>query len=94
MLRLNLVGANTNARGAGITPLTRRSNYFLGNDPTSWQTGIANYQAVTYPQVYPSINLRYYGNQGQLEYDFTVAAGAAPEPIRMVFEGASSIAIS
>lgn len=94
MLRLNLVGANANLEGIGITPLSRRSHYLLGNDASTWQTDIANYRAVTYPQVYPGIDLRYYGNQGQLEYDFTVAAGAAPEHIRIAFEGASSIAIA
>ncbi len=94
VLRLHLVGANAHAEGIGITPLTRRSHYLLGNDATAWQTGIANYKAVTYSEIYKGIDLRYYGNQGQLEYDFIVAAGAAPERIRIAFDGAASIAIA
>ncbi len=94
VLRLNLVGANTNLKGDGTIPLARRSHYLIGNDPTAWRTGIENYRTVAYAQVYQGIDLRYYGNQGQLEYDFTVAAGASPERIRMAFEGASSISIA
>lgn len=93
-LRLNLVGARSDVEGTGVTPLARRSNYLLGNDASAWRTGIVNYRAVTYDQVYDGIDLRYYGNQGRLEYDFTVAAGAVPEHIRIAFEGATSIAIA
>ncbi|ETX07607.1 MAG: hypothetical protein ETSY2_10265 [Candidatus Entotheonella gemina] len=94
VLRLNLVGAHANPEGMGRRPLAHRSHYLLGRDPTAWQTHIENYRAITYAQVYPGIDLHYYGNQGQLEYDFTIAAGAAPERIRMAFDGATSIAIA
>ncbi len=94
LLRLNLVGANIRPEGVGITPLTRRSHYLLGNDATKWQTGITNYKAVYYAEIYEGIDLRYYGNQGQLEYDFIVAAGAALQRIRIAFDGAISIAIA
>jgi len=36
--------------------------------------------------VYPGVDLVYYGNPGQLEYDFVVAPGADPAVIRLAFD--------
>ncbi|MEO7658140.1 MAG: SBBP repeat-containing protein, partial [Pyrinomonadaceae bacterium] len=49
------------------------------------------YSKVEYEQVYKGIDLVYYGNQRQLEYDFKVAPKADPERIKMRFEGADKI---
>ena len=43
--------------------------------------------------VYDGIDVRYYGNQRQLEYDFIVAAGADAGEIRLRFEGVESATI-
>jgi len=69
------------------------ANYFLGNEPSKWRTGIPTYARVQYPEVYPGISLVYYGNQRQLEYDFQVAPGANPCQIRLRFEGAESLIV-
>ena len=84
--RLQLVGANPNATLAGEGELPGKSNYFLGNDPKQWRTNVPTYAKVRYENVYPGIDLIYYGNQRQLEYDFIVAPGANPESIRLVFQ--------
>ena len=54
---------------------------------TQWHTGIANYARVRYQSVYPGIDVVYYGNQNQLEYDFVLAPGANPDAIRLNFRG-------
>src|SRR5205823_13132935 len=64
-----------------------RSNYFIGNDPQKWHTGIANYANVRYRNVYRGIDLIYYGNQRQLEYDFVVSPGADPKRMLLQFQG-------
>jgi hypothetical protein len=46
---------------------------------------------VKYEAVYPGVDLIYYGNQQQLEYDFVVAAGADPKAIRLSFQGARKL---
>lgn len=94
VLRLHFIGANAHPKGIGVSRLARRSHYLLGDDPTQWQTDIANYQAVSYTDIYDGIDLRYYGNQGRLEYDFILAAGVAPECIRMAFDGAAAMSIA
>ncbi len=40
------------------------------------------------------MDLVYYGNQQELEYDFVVAPGASPSKIRLAFKGAEEVSIS
>jgi len=81
VLRMKLAGANRTVVVAGADPLPGVSNYFIGKDPSKWLTGIPNYGGVRYTGIYPGVDLVYYGNQGQLEYDFVVAPGANPGAI-------------
>jgi hypothetical protein len=82
VLRMKLLGANTNALVTGADELPGKTNYFVGNDPKKWRTNVPTYSKVRYSSVYPGIDLVYYGNQGgQLEYDFVVAPGADPNLI-------------
>ena len=90
---MNLIGANPQASVTGMDQLPGTSNYLIGNDPSQWHAGIANYGQVAYQDVYPGVNLLYYGNQQQLEYDFVVAAGADPGSIRFDIQGADSITL-
>ena len=76
LLRMKLVGANPNPKIVGMDELPGKSNYFIGNDPKKWRTNVPNYARVKYANVYPGVDLVYYGNQGQLEYDFVVQPGA------------------
>ena len=80
VLRMSLVGASESVRASGLEELPGKSNYFIGNDPKKWRTDVANYAKVRYQNVYPGVDLVYYGNQGKLEYDFVVAPGANPDP--------------
>jgi hypothetical protein len=68
-------------------------NYLLGNDPARWHTNIPTYAQVRYHNIYPGIDLVYYGNQGQLEYDFIVAPGSDPSQIHLSFTGANSLSL-
>ncbi len=89
-IRMKLEGANASARVSGVSPLPGKSNYFIGNDRSKWRAGIPQFARVEYQAVYPGVDLVYYGNQGQLEYDFRVAPGAEPGQIALSFAGASA----
>ena len=78
VVRMKLVGANPQAKVTGLEELPGKSNYFMGNDPKKWRTNVPNYAKVKYAKVYPGVDLVYYGNQGNLEYDFVVSPGANP----------------
>ncbi|HUA57713.1 MAG TPA: SBBP repeat-containing protein [Verrucomicrobiae bacterium] len=89
-LRMSLVGANPKAGATGLARQTGVVNYFIGNDPKQWRVDIPTYGKVDYAQVYPGIDLVFYGNQRQLEYDFVVAPGADPSRIAWRIDGAST----
>lgn len=92
-LRMKLAGANHAPAVAGVDELPGKSNYLIGNDPSRWRTNIPTYRKVKYKDVYPGIDLIYYGKQRQLEYDFVVAPGADPKTIRLDFQGAENTRI-
>jgi len=87
VLRMTLVGAQPSPRIAGLEELPGKVNYFIGNDPTKWRTNIPTYARVKYQGVYPGVDLVYYGDGRQLEYDFIVAPGTDPKAIALAFEG-------
>ena len=93
VLRVQLVGANASPAVVGQDQLPGTSNYFIGNDPSQWHANIPNYGRVEERGVYPGVDLAYYGNQGQLEYDFTVAPGTDPRVIRLAISGAESMTL-
>jgi hypothetical protein len=90
---MKLLGSNTTPQAKGTTRLAGTVNYFIGRDATQWRTGIPTYSDVLYSGVYPGIDLRYYGNHHQLEYDFVLNPGADPHNIALNFDGAKFLAI-
>jgi hypothetical protein len=85
VVRMRLVGANAAAQVAGISTLPGTSNYLRGKDSSAWQTNVTNYSKVAYKEVYPGIDLVYYGNQIRLEYDFVISPGSDPNAIQVSF---------
>ena len=92
-LQMKLAGANPNANVTGAELLPGKSNYFLGNDPAKWRTAVPQFARVRYENIYPGINLVFYGNQGRLEYDFQVAPGADPSQAELEFNGAKHLGL-
>jgi hypothetical protein len=93
VLRIALVGANPASKATGIDQLPGKSNYFIGSDPTKWRVDVSSYARVSYEDIYPGVDLVYYGNHRQLENDFVVAPGVDPGVIALAFGGAKEIAI-
>lgn len=87
-LRLRFLGANQQPRIREQGALPGTVSYYLGNDPSKWRTGIPTFAKLEYLDVYPGIDLVYYGNEGQLEFDWVVRPGADPRQIRFTIEGA------
>jgi len=90
-LRMQLLGANSGAKATGVEKLAGTVNYFIGNDPKKWRTNVPTYGKVEYRDIYPGVDLLYYGNQQQLEYDLVVAPGADPSVARLGIAGATKI---
>ncbi len=93
VVRMKLAGANLHPEVSGTALLPGKSNYFVGNDPSKWRRNVPQFGRVQYAQVYPGIDLVYYGSQGHLEYDFQVAPGTDARTIQLGFEGARSVKV-
>ncbi len=93
LLRLMLAGANAGSKPEGLDPLAGKANYILGNDPKRWRTDVPTFAKVKYHGVYPGVDLIYYGNQQELEYDFVLQPGANPDAIVLEFAGADKISL-
>jgi hypothetical protein len=95
VLRMKLLGARDGVtRAEGVGAAEGKANYFIGKDPKKWLTNVPTYHKARYRGVYPGIDLVYYGNQTQLEYDFVVEPGADPNVIRLQFAGAENVEIN
>lgn len=90
-LQMRFAGANPKVAPSGEDRLPGKSNYFIGNDPTKWRTGVPHFAHVRYENIYPGINLVFYGNDGRLEYDFQVAPGADPAQAELEFSGSKRL---
>ncbi|HOP06045.1 MAG TPA: SBBP repeat-containing protein [candidate division Zixibacteria bacterium] len=95
LLRVTLPGAREEFVAVGEESIERHTNFLIGNDPRGWWTDLPGYRAVCLSQVYPGIDLRFYGRgDGLLEYDFIVAPGADPGLIRINYDGAESMTVN
>src|SRR5258708_7531746 len=93
LVRMRLVGSDPAATARGTNLLPGKSNYLIGNDRRKWHSGVPQFGGVLYGNVYPGIDLVFYGNQGRLEYDFKIAPGADPSRAELQFDGAKNLAV-
>jgi len=92
--KASFINGNPNPEAKGNGLIEYRCNYFFGNDSAKWYMDVPNYQSIYYEEIYPGINLRYYGNKMQMEYDFIVSPGADYRCIRIQYEGVESLSIN
>jgi hypothetical protein len=93
-VRIDLIGADPAARPGGLHRLPGEVNVLRGDSKGS-TTGIPTFERVRYADVYPGVDVAWYGTQGgQLEYDFIVSPGADPGVIGMEFDGAGRVSLT
>jgi uncharacterized protein (TIGR03437 family) len=90
---LGTVIRNGNRRAVitGERPSTAHANYIIGNQPEKWLENIGGFDRVRYADVYPSIDLVFYGNERSLEFDFEVKPGGDPSRIELSWTGAGKV---
>lgn len=92
-LDMRFVGANP---AAGPTAQERAAgtvNYVHGDDPAQWQQNVPTFSEVSYPALWPGVDMAFRGQNGSLKYEFAVAPGANPANIALAYGGAQSLAI-
>ncbi len=75
----------------GIDPLASVTSYFIGSDPSLWRSGLVDFGAILYENLYPGIDLKYKVVDGALKYEFVVEPGVDPSSIQMEFVNADSM---
>ncbi len=90
-LQLSFAGANRQARPEPLEPQAARISYFVGKDAAHWRTGVRLFGRVRYREIYPGIDIEFYGRHGRLEFDWIVRPGADPSRIRLQLDGADGI---
>ncbi len=90
---LEFAGAQSGLMAKAGPELPGKINYIHGSDPKKWRLGLPTYDRVSYSDVYPGIDVVYYGNQQQIEFDLVVKPGADPGAIRMKISGARQISL-
>ncbi len=88
------LGARSHVEMVGESAQTGRVNWYVGSDRSRWKGGLPTYRAVRYKEIYPGIDWAFYGNQGNLEYDFIIRPGADPSRIRLQVEGADGLRLT
>ncbi len=87
--RVVFLGANKQPRLSALEPTENRVNYFIGNDRAKWKTNIPSSRAVLYEDLYPGIDLKVYGVESRVEYDWIIKPGARVEDIRFEYQDVS-----
>lgn len=91
-VEISLLDSNPKPEIEALDRLPVSTNYFIGRN--QWHTDIAQYARVAYRSVYPGIDVVFYGNQDQLEYDFLLRPGADTSAIRLAFRGADRVSVN
>ena len=90
--RIEMLGANTMAKGLGQKKRKEYHNYFIGNDPSKWASKVGLFEKVIIFDIYPGIDLEVYSRDAKtIKYDFIVHAGANPNAIALKYLGQESL---
>jgi gliding motility-associated-like protein len=90
---VQFLGAAFNPENVPDKQQVSYNNYFIGNDEKQWASECKIYQAITYKDIYPNIDIRYYSTGDKLKYDFIVKPGGNPNQIAMRYDGGVNLSI-
>ena len=93
IVKLDFVGANP-----GVSPIaqdqTQATISYYNGQPDAWNNGLQTYQRLVYPDLWPGIDLVYYGTVDQMKYEFIVRPGANPKDIQLAYSGATNVRLT
>lgn len=91
--RVTFAGSTPESEVSGDQLIQATSNYFIGNDPSKWKTGVRSYKVMTYKNMYPNVDIRYYSDGGRLKYDIVAHPGADISRIVLKYDGAEKLSV-
>lgn len=87
------VDANPDVITSAASPSSGFYNYFIGNDPSRWATGVRDYAQVTYDELYKGIDMNVYAFGPNLKYDLVVEPYADAGQIQIQYVGADELTL-
>lgn len=94
VIKLLPLGANKNPEIIAEEVLEGKVNYFVGNESQKWKTDIPTYRTIVYKEFYKGIDMKFYGDNRQMEYDIIVKPGAEPSKVKLSYEGIKSLKVA
>jgi hypothetical protein len=94
VIKLFPLGANENPKIVAEGLQEGKVNYFIGNDPKKWRTNIPTHRDVVYKEVYPGVDMKFYGNNRQMEYDIIIKPGADLSKVKLAYEGIEGLRVT
>ena len=91
--KVSFAGSSKNVEIKPDKALPTYNNYFIGNDKSKWQSNCKLFQGVTYINMYPNIDVRYYTDAGTLKYDIVVHPGGNVNDIALKYDGVDKLSI-
>ncbi len=91
--QVKFLNANPNAQVVPDKAQATYNNYILGNDSSKWASNCKIYQAVTFKNIYPNIDIRYYTANGTLKYDLIVNPGGNINDVNLYFDGVDGLKV-
>jgi hypothetical protein len=94
VIRMRFLGTTGATSVRAERELPGKSHYFIGNNPRHWQHAVPHYERVVYQNLYPGIDLVFYGSRGEIEFDLVLHPSADPSRITLAVDGAQQIRTS
>ncbi len=91
---LSFVGANSKAKITADDKMSGKVNYFVGNEKSKWRSNIPTYGVVTYEDVYKNIDVKFYGNNKNIEHDVIVRPGGNPSLVKFAYDGVKGLKVT
>ncbi|MDQ3393547.1 MAG: PKD domain-containing protein [Bacteroidota bacterium] len=90
-LEVQFIDANLNSQVKGVNEFSIPHNFFIGQDPSRWSSGINAVAEVVYEEIYANTDLKLYSSSEGLKYDFILHPGADADNIVLKYNGADDI---
>lgn len=92
-VKLEFIDANQDMKPVGQDQQKSVFSYFKG-EPQDWHAGIPTFSKLVYKDLWPGIDLVYFGAVNKLKYSFVVEPGADPEQIRLEYQGVTNVLVN
>ena len=92
--QVTFLNALQNAKPVPDKPLNTFNNYYIGKDSSKWASHCRIFSAISYKDLYPNVDVRYYADGGNLKYDLIVKPGADLSKIALQFDGADGLSLN